>query len=374
LLDSGKPYTIDRIVRIGIGIAVIWGIVWLLGYLSDVLIPFAVALLMAYLINPLVELIQRKIRHRALAVFISLFTVFVGLCLVIGLLVPLIINEVTHMGALIGDLVNNSDLAHRAREQLPPDLWQAVKQYAARPEVQEFFTAENFWALVEGLAYKILPGAWGLITGTVSFLIGLVGLFTIVLYLVFLLLDYQKVRKRWSEIIPPKYREVITTFIHEVDEGMNRYFRAQALVASIVGVLFATGFWIIGLPLGILFGLFVGLLNMVPYLQLVALIPAFFLSVIYALDTGTSIWISLLLTALVFAIVQLIQDTILVPRIMGKVTGLSPAMILLSLSIWGKLLGIFGLIIALPMTVLLWAYYQRLLATGNLLKREETGA
>ena len=145
--------------------------------------------------------------------------------------------------------------------------------------------------------------------------------------------------------------------------AMNRYFRGQATVASIVGVLFATGFWLIGLPMGIFVGLFIGLLNMVPYLQVVGLIPAFFLALVHALETGTSFWVTVGLTGLVFVAVQAIQDTLLTPKIMGKVTGLNPAMILLSLSIWGKLLGIFGLVIALPMTCLLLAYYRRFLCS-----------
>ena len=73
----------------------------------------------------------------------------------------------------------------------------------------------------------------------------------------------------------------------------------------------------------------------------------------------------LALTGLVFAVVQIIQDAVLVPKIMGRVTGLSPAMILLSLSVWGKLLGVFGLLIALPMTCLLLAYYRRFLVTAE---------
>jgi predicted PurR-regulated permease PerM len=100
---------------------------------------------------------------------------------------------------------------------------------------------------------------------------------------------------------------------------------------------------------------------MVPYLQIIGLIPAFFLALVHALETGGNLWTMLALTGLVFGVVQIIQDAILVPRILGKEMGLSPAMILLSLSIWGKLLGIFGLLIALPMTCLLVAYYRRFL-------------
>jgi predicted PurR-regulated permease PerM len=122
---------------------------------------------------------------------------------------------------------------------------------------------------------------------------------------------------------------------------------------------------IIGMPMAILLGLFIGLLNMVPYLQIIGLIPAFLLALVHALETGGNLWTMLALTGLVFVVVQIIQDAILVPRIMGKEMGLSPAMILLSLSIWGKLLGIFGLLIALPMTCLLVAYYRRFLTRAE---------
>jgi predicted PurR-regulated permease PerM len=98
---------------------------------------------------------------------------------------------------------------------------------------------------------------------------------------------------------------------------------------------------------------------MVPYLQLVGFIPTILLAVVKAADTGESFWLIMLSALIVFAVVQTIQDTILTPKIMGHVTGLNPAIILLSLSIWGSLLGILGMVIALPLTTLLITYYQR---------------
>ena len=142
---------------------------------------------------------------------------------------------------------------------------------------------------------------------------------------------------------------------------MSNYFRGQAAVAAICGVLFAIGFALIGLPLGILLGLFIGLLNMVPYLQLIGLIPAGLLAIMHAVQSGINVWMVLGLTGLVFGVVQIIQDAVLVPKIMGKVTGLNPAMMMLSLSIWGKLLGLLGMIIALPVTYMLLVYYRRLI-------------
>ena len=105
-------------------------------------------------------------------------------------------------------------------------------------------------------------------------------------------------------------------------------------------------------------GMFIGLLNMVPYLQLIGFIPVTVLAVVKAADTGESFWLIMLGAIIVFTVVQIIQDTILTPRIMGKVMGLNSAIILLSLSIWGSLLGILGMIIALPMTTLIITYYQ----------------
>ena len=111
--------------------------------------------------------------------------------------------------------------------------------------------------------------------------------------------------------------------------------------------------------LTILFGLFVGLLNLVPYLQTVALVPGVFLVLMKSIESGSSFGTELIWMLVVFAVVQTIQDMVLVPKIMGKVTGLKPAVILLSLSVWGSLMGMVGLIIALPLTTLIISYYKR---------------
>ena len=140
---------------------------------------------------------------------------------------------------------------------------------------------------------------------------------------------------------------------------MNAYFRGQALVAFLVGVLFSIGFLIIDFPMAIGLGLFIGLLNMVPYAQTLGFIPAIILALLKSNDTGQNFWFILLMAIVVFCVVQAIQDLFLVPKIMGKAMGLKPAIILLALSVWGSLLGIIGFIIALPMTTLGWAYYQR---------------
>ena len=114
MLFDGKPYTFDRVIRIGITVGLLWGFIWLLGYLSDVLIPFAIALLLAYLINPLVQLVQRKIPNRLISVVFSLFAVAVFLALTAWLLIPAIVQEIGQMGHILSRLV-----IHRKVEKYP---------------------------------------------------------------------------------------------------------------------------------------------------------------------------------------------------------------------------------------------------------------
>jgi len=359
IMQNSKPLNFDRVARVALYAALLWALVWLLEYLSDVLIPFAAALLMAYMLNPLVVLVQKKIPSRAMAVSISLLLVVALLALAFILVTPMVIHQIQHMGALASNLITNSELAAKAKLMLPDDIWRALFDYVSKEDVQKFFKTDSVWKLAEPMAKKVFPGIWGVISGAAGFLLGIVGLTVIVLYLIFLLADYQSVKEGWKKLIPPAHREAVVGFVYEFDASMNRYFRAQAAVASIVGILFAIGFTLIGLPMGILLGLFIGLLNMVPYLQVVGLIPASLLAMVHALETDQSIWLVLGLTALVFAVIQIIQDAFLTPKIMGKVTGMSPAIIMLSLSVWGKILGMLGLLIALPVTALLHAYYKK---------------
>ncbi len=364
MLFDQKPYTLDRIFRLTLSVIIFACAIWLIKYLSDVLIPFAVALLLAYLLNPLVNAIQRKIPSRPLAVFAALILVVSGLVVVCLIAIPAISRELSHMAELLNRLAKDSEIAQRALAYLPRDIWNALQEAISGERVQQIgalLKEEKVMALAQAALKKMLPGVWSLIHGVASFMLAVLGLSIIVLYLVFLLIDYQRVKEGWKEFIPAAWRPHVVSFLSNFNAAMNQYFRAQALVASIVGVLFAAGFWLIGLPMAIVLGLFIGLLNMVPYLQIIGIIPAVFLAVMHSLETGMSLWLACGLTGLVFAVVQAIQDSLLVPNIMGKTTGLSPAVILLSLSVWGKLLGVLGLLIAIPMTCLFIAYYRQFL-------------
>ena len=356
---SDNPITFDRVIRIAIVVAVIWLLITLIAYLSDVLIPFAVALLLAYLINPLTSWLQRKlpVKARIVSVLLSLTIILGAVALFLSILIPMIVAEIAQMRTLLSGLVNADQLQARLQAYLPAEIRMYIADLVRIEELVQLLNFENIRVFFQ----QVLPGVWGVFSGTISFVIGLAGIVIILLYLVFILLDFDEISEGWKDLIPEQYKQVVLEVVSDFTTAMRVYFRAQALIAFIVGLLFALGFWLIGLPMGILLGLFLGLLNMVPYLQVVGIIPAVLLSLTASLGAGESIWVMLVLVLAVFAVVQIIQDAVLVPRIMGKVTGFNPAVILLSLSIWGKLLGILGLLIALPVTFLIHSYYRRFL-------------
>ena len=359
LLDDPRPYDLDRVFRLLITVVTLVGLFLLVRYLAEVLIPFAVALLIAYLLNPVVGVVQRRIKNRTTAVLITVFgsgLLAVGL---LALLVPVVVNEFRGLKSLTDQLKQQGSLLQQ-RIQAIAEGDAPVWLQLAIEKSREFVTSEQFLALAADAAKNLAPGIQGLLTGVYGFFAGLVGLVIVLLYLVFLLSDFGDVEGKWENLVPPRFRESIVGFVHDFSAVMGRYFRGQFIIAVTTGVLFAVGFSILGLRLAVVLGLGVGLLNMVPYLQLVGLIPAVLLSILHALETPeASVWIGLLGLVIVFAAVQLIQDAILVPRIMGKVTGLRPAVMLLGIFVWGKLLGFLGLVLAIPLTGLVITYYQR---------------
>ncbi|MFI3286108.1 MAG: AI-2E family transporter [Rikenellaceae bacterium] len=348
-----RPYTFDRVIRIIFAIAAIVGVFYVLNLLKGALLPFVVAWLIAYMLNPMVLFFQNKcrMRNRLLAIISSLLIVSVVLTVVGALLIPSIVSEVEKTTEVIQNLSKSSSHAPIVEQA----WYQSLLDKIDLKEITKMMNPEEWSKLLE----NTLTHAWAILSGSVNQLINIVGWFIVLLYLVFILLDYEKILNGARSLIPQQYRDITLSIFADVEDGMNRYFRGQSLIALLVGILFSIGFVIVGLPLAIPLGLFIGLLNLVPYLQIVGIIPTILLCFLGSYDGGHSFWTLFGLSMVVFAVVQTIQDIYITPKIMGKVTGLNPAVILLSLSIWGSLLGMMGMIIALPLTSLLLAYYQK---------------
>lgn len=362
-----KKITFDSFIRAVILGAIIIGVLMLLKRLSGVLLPFFLAWLIAYLIYPLVSFFQHKLRlkNRIISIFCALFTLSVIGSVAFYLLVPPMIQEFLRVKDL---LIEYFSTTHTA-SNVPTTLSEFIRQNIDLHILEQMFSQEN---ILDALKVTV-PKLWSLISESINLLFGFFTVFLILLYIVFILLDYESISEGWAHLMPKKYRKTVTGILNDVKDGMNRYFRGQALVALCVGILFSIGFLIIDFPLAIGLGLFIGALNMVPYLQIIGFVPTIMLAILKAADTGDNFWIIIASAAAVFIVIQIIQDGYLVPRIMGKITGLNPAIILLSLSIWGSLMGMLGMIIALPLTTLMLSYYQRyIINQENIYKTETT--
>ena len=362
-----KKITFDSFIRAVILGAIIIGVLMLLKRLTGVLLPFFLAWLIAYLIYPLVSFFQHKLRlkNRIISIFCALFTLSVIGSVAFYLLVPPMIQEFLRVKDL---LIEYFSTTHTA-SNVPTTLSEFIRQNIDLHILEQMFSQEN---ILDALKVTV-PKLWSLISESINLLFGFFTVFLILLYIVFILLDYESISEGWAHLMPKKYRKTVTGILNDVKDGMNRYFRGQALVALCVGILFSIGFLIIDFPLAIGLGLFIGALNMVPYLQIIGFVPTIMLAILKAADTGDNFWIIIASAAAVFIVVQIIQDGYLVPRIMGKITGLNPAIILLSLSIWGSLMGMLGMIIALPLTTLMLSYYQRyIINQENIYKTETT--
>lgn len=343
-----RPFTFDRVVRLLIGVAVVAVAVWLLGILKAVLLPFLVAWLIAYMLEPFVQYNKRLlgVRKRWLPITMTLFECGLVLAAISVFVVPSVLSEMHQLAAFVRKYSETgSDIPF-----IPVGLHDYIRAKIDFDAISSHLTRQDI--------QTILDAAGSFIAGGYNFVLELFSWFLVILYVVFIMLDYERLLAGFKRMVPPKYRKATFRIADDVKNSMNHYFRGQALVAFIVGILFCIGFLIIGLPLAVVLGLFIGLLNMVPYLQLISLIPTTIICLVYSVGIGASFWSVWLSAMAVYIVVQCIQDLFLTPKIMGKAMGLNPAIILLSLSVWGTLLGFIGLIIALPLTTLLLSYYD----------------
>ena len=346
-----KKYDFDRVVRMVLTLISVGVGVWLVNYLSPVLMPFVVGFILAYLIEPLVEWLQKKahIKARAIAVVLALLiviAVITGLC---WLIIPYLIDEFGEM---------SKQLAAYAKSSLripyvPAEINEFIQRYIDLEKINEMFRKQQWMEIIN----KAAAGAWSVVGGTMSVIFNILSWFIVLLYMFFILLDFNKLSRAFKAAIPHKYRRMALRIFSDVAETMSRYFRGQAAVSFFVGVIFAIEFYIIGLPMAIAFGMFVGLLNMVPYLQLISIPIAAFLCLVATAATGASFWVMFAWVIAAYVICQVIQDMVLIPTIMKNQMGLNPAIIFLSLSLWVYVLGFIGLIIGLPLTTLIISYY-----------------
>ena len=349
---SSRPNS-KTIIRVLVTTAVVLALYLLIRRLSGVLLPFLISFVVAYMLAPIVNFFQHKCRlkNRVLSVIVTILLVLGVLTGAVAALVPAISKQATSLSNSVKTYVAQWN----GNEYLSAETNQRIEELIQSLDIKALLQSNEVQQGLSKVANFLGDGLLAIGNSVLSLAI----IFVCIMYIIFLLVDYEKITLNWHKYIPARFSETMQMLLHDLDRNMNAYFRGQALIAAINGLLFAIGFQIIGLPMGIGLGIMIGILNLVPYMQILGALPAVLLGLIQAAETGRPFWVILLCIAAVFVIVQIVENMVLTPTIMGEVTGMGPAWILLSLSIWGSLLGFVGMIIALPLTTLLISYYKR---------------
>lgn len=362
-MTDHSPITLDRLVRIIGSLLVLAAVVWLLYFLRAVLIPFFIAVVLAYLLDPWVARMKKVVKNHVAAVLLTLLSVFMIVAGLLAIIIPQVVKEVHHFAGLMAEEMP----VWQARVQDVAWVHDALEQ-ASKLDLQDRLTGENLSRLVQ----KVLPGFWQGLSSVFGWLLGLVGIFTTLIYLIFILIDEEDVKENWERLIPPKYRTRVGDVIDDLGKAMNVYFRGQLKIAAILCVVYIIGFSIVGLPLSLVLGLLAGLLSLIPYFALLSVPPVMLSAGLLALDEHGAFWPPMIGALVVYAVAQVLEGLVLTPRIQGKNTGLRPEYILLSLSVWGSLLGVTGMIVALPLTTVIISYYRRVVL-GEALKADVAG-
>ena len=346
-----KEITFDKFIRWAGIVTLVIAVLYITNYLSEVLLPFFIAWFFAYLLYPVVKFIENKlhVKVRAISILLAMGAAIAIVGGVIWLIIPPMIDQFDKLGEVLTRWVHQTTHTN--------NLTMLIKEWLQdnQTTIERFLKSKDFSDALK----TTMPKVFSVVSQTATVLMSIVASMITLLYMFFILLDYETLTANWVRIFPKKNRPFWSALMKDVERELNNYIRGQGMVALCMGIMFCIGFTIIGFPMAIGLGILIGIMDLVPYLHTFALIPTAFLAMLKAADTGQNFWVVFGLAVLVFCVVQVITDMVVTPKIMGKAMGLNPAILLLSLSIWGALLGFLGLIAALPLTTLLIAYWQR---------------
>lgn len=327
--------------------------IWLLHTLGSLLAPFILAFVIAYILNPLVDRLERRGMRRPLAVAIVVVPGFLAVIVMAIFGVPAVIQQIQNLvdylptGLQRGVAWIQSMRGRLLNANLPFLKGEALAR------ALDSFSPERVAQYVSEQQANIGSRIWGTVIGVgkgLSIALSILGYLVLTPVLaIYLLADFERLIVRAAELIPPNKRDSWIPFVREYDKLLSGYLRGQFIEAAIVGVLTWLGLTLLGFPYAGVVGLFAGVFNIVPYLGLVvSLIPG----IIIALLSG-DVMVSLLKVAGVFVVVQAIDGTITGPRIVGGSVGLHPVWVILALAVGSFFFGFVGLLLAMPAAVLI---------------------
>lgn len=328
------------------------------GMFQDVLLPLAIAAILATLLRPIISFCENRTRlNRVGGIVLLYLLVILTLGVVAVFCVPAMLDQVGEFLKVAPELIQKLlDFA----QSKAPGIWQWVSdRLGAEPDT---FLKEQMANNTE-LLKKGLGGLQSSANSMMHFLGGIFGKVAayaiIPVYLFFILngdRDIWKDLKKQLNFLPKERRDDLVFLAQQFSDILIAFFRGQIIIGLLLGIVLAVGFGLVGLKFGIAIGLVLGLLNIIPYLGtmlgIVTVLP------IAYLQQGGGVNL-IVLCAVVFIIGQLLTDYVFTPRVMGDKTGMGPMLIIFSVFFWGTALGgLLGMILAIPLTAFFLVFWR----------------
>lgn len=334
----------------------LWPLLWLaaggglLYLLAPILTPFIISALLAYLGDPLVDRLEARRVPRGLAVALVFCVILGGLSVVLLIVVPRLESQLSYLAQKL------PVYAAWMREHAAPYLGAWLETGGGfDPELLREALA-TYWQSAGG----VVAGIWRSLSASGAALLGwLANLLLIPVLTFYLLRDWDLLVAAVEALLPRSRAALWTRIARESDEVLGAFLRGQVLVMFALGVIYTTGLWLAGLDFALLIGMFAGMVSFVPYLGLiVGILVAGIASVLQFQGAEQLPWV-----VTVFVVGQLLEGTVLTPRLVGERIGLHPVAVIFAVMAGGQLYGFFGILLALPVAAVVMVLLRHLLET-----------
>ncbi len=343
--------------RLGL-LLVVLGAGALVYLLWGVLVPFLLAWIAAYLCEPLVDVLERRLKlKRENAVIAVMTAAALFVLILIAITIPIAIEEAgifaQNLPAYKAKALATLESLQR-ENRIPPKAIELAQ--SALEELQA--SAPQIATTVGTYLYSWLGSLLSIFSFLMDFL-----LFVFIFF--YFLRDYHQVNDRTLAAVPPAWREPLRELLNEIDQALRAVLRGQFLVAASMAACYTIGLWVVGVPYAILIGPAAGFGNFLPYVgPILGLTPAFLFVALHSLSDPVAMLWQFGYIGIVIGIVQFLEGFVLTPKLAGESAGLGPVAVLFALSVGGVLLGIVGVVVALPLAAILkvllargWAWY-----------------
>jgi len=345
------PLRSHEFVRRAMVAIVLLFLVWGFNAVSALLVPFAIAYVLAYLFDPLVaRLYQLRIPRwgGSLLVVLSFVGALVGMTLFVA---PAIAGQMDGILAGLQWLVQNTKVWLASDEPA-----RALAQLGIPVEKARGLLTTELVPRLEGIVSSLVTGVFGVVTGISSVAVQIVNIVIIPFLMFFLLKDFPVIGQKFVSFFPVHRQYTVRATLAAVDELMGRYVRGSVIVALIQGTIAALVLWIAGVSSPLVLGIMTALLDFIPY---VGLAISMVVATLVAMFSGEPVTTKVVVVVILYLSQKLLEATVLAPKIVGSQVGLHPVVLILSLLVFGYFLGFVGLLIAVPVTALLLVALER---------------